>query len=379
MASRRIATLDGLRGWAALAVVFYHSLLATDPRIVPEVMQAGLGEQQGLERVLLKLALACCSGEVAVAVFFVLSGLVLRRALDRLDRDTGGSAPRAAWRFLLRRFLRIWPAMAVCLLVQFELFRAVDAAWPNHLAPRSNGDLLANLVLARYPINGATWTLLVEMAAVPLLLLCFYGTRRLGRWVVPALGAYVVAAIKFKALLAFSTELRTGFPFLLAGVAVADGLYDKLLRPGRRTVAGVAALAVLGAGLLFAPANLLPLRLAAMLVAVPVLVALAGTAGPGVVDRVLRAPLSQLLGVLSFSLYLWNVPVFELLIALVGPATASAHPLATGLGVGAMATLLTLPVAALSERWIERPGIRLGQVLTRPTVSAVTRAATTRC
>ena len=232
MASRRIATLDGLRGWAALAVVFYHSLLATDPRIAPEIMRAGLGEQHGLERVLLKLALAFSSGEVAVGVFFVLSGLVLRRALDRLDADQGGAAASTAWRFLVRRTLRIWPAMAVCLLMQFVIVRAVDAAWPGHVAVPSTGDLLANLVLARFPVNGATWTLLVEMAAAPLLLLCFYGVRRLGRWLVPALAVYAVAAIKLKALLAFSPELLTGFPYLLAGVAIADGWYDTLLGRG---------------------------------------------------------------------------------------------------------------------------------------------------
>ena len=376
MVSGRIATLDGLRGWAALAVVFYHTLLEADPRIGLVTLHGALQEQPGTMRVLLKLALALSSGELAVGVFFVLSGLVLMRSLQRLDRDAGCAIGVTARWFLIRRTLRIWPAMAVCVVAQFALFRAVGAAWPGHVAPLLPGDLLANLLLTRFPVNGATWTLLVEMAAVPLLLLCFYGTRRFGRWFVAALGGYALVAVKFKFLVGGSPELATGFPFLLAGVAIGEGWYAPLLQPRYRSAAGWGALALLGGGLLLAPSTWLVLRALALLAAIPVLVALVGTMQAGRVVRLLEAPLSQALGVLSFSLYLWNVPVFELMMAALGPAVTEAAPLLAGLGVGAAAALVTLPLAAASERWIEQPCIRLGRLLTR--AAPVTRVAATR-
>ena len=142
---------------------------------------------------------------------------------------------------------------------------------------------------------------------------------------------------------------------------------------------GSAALAMLAAGMLLAPANLLLLRSAATLVAIPILVALVGTTGSGLVARVLRAPLSQALGVLSFSFYLWNVPAFELLMTMAGPATAAAHPLATGLAVGlggdAARAAGGRPVRAVDRAARHPPRPRL----TRPAAPAATPAATTRC
>ena len=317
MASRRIATLDGLRGWAALAVVFYHSLLATDPRIVPEVMQAGLGEQQGLERVLLKLALACCSGEVAVG------------GLLRAERpwccagrwtgstcDTGGSAPGDS--------VAVPPPPVLADLaghggVPGGAVRVVPGRGRRLVRTTSRrgrtGDLLANLVLARFPINGATWTLLVEMAAVPLAaaVLLRHAAAGDAGWSRPW-GPTLWRRSSSRPSWRSRRSCGRGSRSLLAGVAVADGWYDRAATAGAPDGGRRGGAAVLGAGLLFAPANLLLLRLAAMLVAVPVLVALAGTAGPAWWTGCCARRCRSCWACLSFSLYLWNVPVFELLI-----------------------------------------------------------------
>ncbi|MBV9750423.1 MAG: hypothetical protein JO157_16580, partial [Acetobacteraceae bacterium] len=87
----------------------------------------------------------------------------------------------------------------------------------------------------------------------------------------------------------------------------------------------------------------------------------------GAARRLLEAPSSRFLGRISYSLYLWNVPVFGIMLALVGSQLANAHPLQIGLAVGAAATAVTIPLANLSERWLEQPCIALGRALTRRT------------
>ena len=74
---------------------------------------------------------------------------------------------------------------------------------------------------------------------------------------------------------------------------------------------------------------------------------------------------SQRLGRVSFGVYLWNVPIFEALLRACDPSLRSQRPLELGLLIGLATAALTLPIAALSERWLERPFIGLARRLTR--------------
>ncbi|MBL8328774.1 MAG: acyltransferase [Rubrivivax sp.] len=96
--------LDGLRGLAVLAVVLYHFGVPFAP-----------------------------GGSLGVDVFFVLSGFVVTRALLR-----GLGEPGWRWRFLVRRFWRLMPAMGALLLAAAVWFwiqgRGIDAAEWSALA-----------------------------------------------------------------------------------------------------------------------------------------------------------------------------------------------------------------------------------------------------
>ncbi|WP_163616166.1 acyltransferase family protein, partial [Klebsiella pneumoniae] len=59
-----------------------------------------------------KIFLKVFDGELAVTLFFVLSGTVLFKSLMREDGGLG-----SAGRFYVRRFFRIYPALLVCLVV----------------------------------------------------------------------------------------------------------------------------------------------------------------------------------------------------------------------------------------------------------------------
>jgi peptidoglycan/LPS O-acetylase OafA/YrhL len=351
--SARNAALDGLRGYAAVAVVFYHSILGAQPRLIPAVLGAPVWAQSSPCAVAEKLALAVLNGELAVEVFFTLSGIVLFRSLRALDQ---GWWPRTCWSFAVRRFVRIWPAMAVAVLGTAAMSALAGLDVPGWTAIRRN------LLLSEYGVIGATWTLHAELAMVPPFLACFFLTRRLGRRALIACLAYALLAFHFHALLGADRVLTYALPFAIGGAAVESGVLDRLYRS--RHAAPVALASAAGAVLLFLvlPANRARLGLEVALVTAAV--GWVARAPGGAVRRALEAPLSRFLGRVSYSFYLWNVPVFEVMLAALGYRLANAHPLEVGLLVGAAASVATIPLAYLSARWVEGPCIVLGRRLT---------------
>jgi hypothetical protein len=104
--------LDGLRGYAALVVVVFHTILGIDPGQINRILYEDLSKIDGLYGRFTKVALKLFSGETAVVIFFVLSGAVL---FNSLLNNKERFIPLAG-EFLIRRFLRIYPALFVCLV-----------------------------------------------------------------------------------------------------------------------------------------------------------------------------------------------------------------------------------------------------------------------
>jgi len=363
--SGRSAALDGLRGYAAAVVVFYHTILGPSPELARQVVERGVEDQRTLERVLLKVALTLFDGEWAVAVFFVISGIVLFRALAGMHRGSGSRAmAETGWRFLLRRFLRIWPVMAVCLVVHTVCYQFLDPVWPGLAATYSWPALLENLTLLRSPINGATWSLGVELAGAPLLVAAFFGVRRFGRAALIPPFLYVTLAFFAPKLLASSQGLIAGIPTLLIGVLLECGGLDWAARLRAWRWAPVAGAGLVLLDFLFVRAASYKVHALLLFIGVALFVGWVSRLQRGRVFDFLHAPLSQYLGRISFSLYLWNVPVFMILLLLCDQQKLRAYPFVSGLATGCAAILLTIPIADLSERWLERPCVRLGRALT---------------
>ena len=352
----RNEALDGLRGWAALTVVFYHGVLYADPGLVARVLHRPVQELAAPRDVATKLTLAVLNGEVAVQAFFVISGFVLFRSLHGLS--PAGPAG-TAWRFALRRALRLYPALIACLLFTAALQPALAAAgWPD--APVAPAALARNMLLLSWEVNGATWTLHAEVAAVPLLLGCFFAARRGGAAALAAILAAAVAAIPLRSALGLNDAVTAAFPFLVLGALLSRS--DGAPWPRSSLVPALAGIALLAANVLLPHGALLRLGLQAA--AVSLLVGWVCSADANRVS-ILRHPLSQRLGRVSFGVYLWNVPIFEAMLRAADPGLRLERPLELGLLVGAAAAALTLPLAFLSERWLERPFTRLGRRLTR--------------
>jgi len=105
-----LGALTGLRGLAALAILANHAASWTAPNAAPPISPAFIASATSL----------------AMSVFFVLSGFVIH--YNYAARFEGPFLP-AAKRFLIARFIRLYPLYALCLV--FALGLSADI-WPSH-------------------------------------------------------------------------------------------------------------------------------------------------------------------------------------------------------------------------------------------------------
>lgn len=180
-------------------------------------------------------------GPLGVAVFFLISGLVIPMSLVQHSRLT----------FLLARLLRIYPTYIVALLLQLGALYAISRYW-GHPFAYSAGGIFANLALApdvlRQPrIDPVAWTLVIElkfyvlaMLFAPLLLrgsvvalFAIAGVLLAGNllapWIhLPAAAGFDSTCLVFLLIgVLFNYRLRglIGVPGLLAGIAAMLALF----------------------------------------------------------------------------------------------------------------------------------------------------------
>lgn len=185
----KLSTLTGLRGIAALAVLFYHIRSA----------MTGFVPADGIALL--------AQGYLAVDLFFVLSGFVLWWNYGPAFAEQG---LRAAPSFIVRRFARIFPLHLAILtaMVGFALALMISGRDPGdhysfvqlpaHYLLLQNWGLIADLAW-----NDPAWSISTEWAAYLLLALTGGWAARLpsGRWSFPlftvalavALGAWFAA------------------------------------------------------------------------------------------------------------------------------------------------------------------------------------------
>jgi peptidoglycan/LPS O-acetylase OafA/YrhL len=355
VATRHLGGLDGLRAVAALLVVLTHVGFLTG------AVSVGLvGRLLG-------------RGDLGVAIFFALSGFLLHRSFLR-ERAASGRV--RVGRYLVRRAARILPAFWVGLAVVALAVRPSPTV------------LLANATLTQIYLPDAlldgytqTWSLATEASfylVLPLVVLALFRWSVRPRVRVTVLAASVllgVAAAAASGLVEVGGEdlagrwLPTHWPSFAVGMVLAElvaqpdhrasrVLRDLATRPGTclavaaaafllatTTVAGPLTLAPLG-GLQQAGKAVLGCLVAGGLL-VPLL--LGSAAHPWA--RVLGSAPGRYLGRISYGVFLWHLPVFEAIYHLTGIDYFSGGALAL-LAVGLP---VAVGLAAVSERWLERP------------------------
>jgi peptidoglycan/LPS O-acetylase OafA/YrhL len=342
--------IEGLRAIAVALVVAYH--------LAPGALRGGF---------------------VGVDAFFVISGFLITSHLLVEEPTT---LPRLG-AFWGRRIRRLLPAALLVLAVTLVAVRLVapETQW----ADTARQDRAAALYLVNWLLAGDAvdylaaendptavqhfWSLSVEeqfYLVWPLLigLLLLVARRLRTRWLVlgGGLGAVVAASLAYSvhatavdpAAAYFVTPTRIwelGIGGLLAVLVVAAGptLGERLSGVGSATLGWLGLAGLAWAALAYSDRTPFPGSAALLPVLATALVILAHPTsddrlGPG---RLLAVRPAQWLGGVSYSVYLWHWPLVVLV-----PVVSGGH---LGLLDGAVITVVTLVLAALTKRWVEDP------------------------
>lgn len=354
--TQHVPALDGLRGYAAVLVTFYHAILHVDQTLVERVVVPAATTIAAAD-LPLKLALMLFNGSAAVQLFYALSGAVLCRSLLGID----GRLP-AIVTFLARRALRIFPALIVCILLMWCMSRIYSACAVTDYPQFTREMAWRNALLLETHVHGPSTSVQIELLATPFILLFAF----VYRWFAVA-GAIVLLALSLFAV--ERHELVLNLPnmhpsVLLFFFGMFAALPDSRALFSRISGAGLAAVAAFA--LFFRP--LLDLSFLSGLFAQALLMgALIGflmhAQAPTFVHRFLEHRVSQYLGRVSYSYYLFNVPV--LFVLWFTPALSrlqqGADPLWCGLLVGFASLPLTLAAAHVVQAYCEQPCIDLGR------------------
>lgn len=371
---RRLATLDGLRGVAALVVVVHHVLL-TQPVLAAPYLDPGATGSGGVAWWFTWTPLHLIwAGTEAVFVFFVLSGLVLT-----LPAMTGRLRLRAYYAArLLRLVPPVWAAVAFAVAVAV----IVPPRWPAGASwwmvatnqPVTAAGVLGDLTLLVAPgqTNHVLWSLqweLVFSLLLPVFVMVAASRRVAWSHKIAAALAVVGAAAALDNVAASALAMFLLGSLMASGRAHLD--YAAAVLEGQRrptlcwSAVGVLAAVLLSAyWLVHAPGWDLPaehplvaLARALQAVGACLVVAIAWFC-PGA-RRFLSARPVQWLGVRSFSLYLVHLPLVSATALLLG----GTPPLWAVLLIALPAALLA---AAVFHRLVELPSHRLARSWTNP-------------
>jgi peptidoglycan/LPS O-acetylase OafA/YrhL len=355
---RRSASLDGLRGLAALSIFLFHGWLYTMP--TPDATdRSSIGDYAAHE---LRLGLVA---------FFVLSGFLLSRpwfAAALKERR-----PPDVRRYVRTRAARILPAYYAALAGSIVLLWGLRGTPGLRLPP---GDKLPLFVIfgqnfspaSVMKLNPPMWSLAVEVmfyALLPLigwLALRLAPTRRmqaLAPLALLALGLLYNWSIAGQGLgLTFSKTLGAMLPYFALGMLAALALHGRRIDMSAKrslVAAGVGLVVADAVAKAAAPAGGIDVGDAFLVVRdLPSAVGFAFivaalAAAPR--SRIVGGPVLAGMGTISYGFYLWHVPVF---MVLRGYGLLPLHPVA-----GTVVALVpSLAVSALSWFALERPILR---------------------
>lgn len=361
-----IPELEATRGIAALIVAGFH-VSQTKFKIGDQefrLMAAARDSAFAIEAALADLFHPFLLGIPAVWYFFVLSGFVLAASLARDVRPI----PASAWRFAVRRLCRIYPTIIAVILAFAALYFTTGLA----LQPTYGFvEIVSNMLLLTNTIDGVTWSMQAEVLATPVIFLGFVFWRRGSTVALFALAVILTS-------LSFSGDWNR----LMGRVSITEPLYAFVFgvityATGRRVVERVDpryhGLCMAGAVLVFFYAG--PVLgsskyvMVAKITAAAVLIGFLAFGQNRTASRMLGVSAVRFLGRVSYSFYLlhpltltviWHQPTFFGTLVKAGIPTGVLI-----LGLSIASTLAVLPLAYLSYRFVELPGIALGRRLCR--------------
>ncbi len=199
----RIRALDSLRGVAALTVVFHHALIT-----LPEELRNETRSLLDLETWEHPWTWLRCSplwvfvaGRPAVLLFFILSGFVLALPFVRGTQPSYG-------KYLVKRFFRLYPPLAVAVLLSACLYTAIEPHWiesssrwfnqDSWSAPASAALVFDHLALwnEKFSLDNAMWSLVPEVRmSIIFPLLVFFTRTQAAASLLAGVALYGLAAL----------------------------------------------------------------------------------------------------------------------------------------------------------------------------------------
>lgn len=376
-----VGSVESVRGLAALFVALSHTMGFI---LVAHYLTPVFNVPRGRELTYYLIG-ALVNGQMAVTVFFVISGFVIGRSLDAASG--AGAAGRSYVVFLVRRFLRLYPAQIAAVIgitglawlffmgrpaIDFTALHAVDAdtaeQWLNGRVfnPLKLKSVLGNLALATWSMNLVTWSLYVEVCVAPLLPL-FHKISRANAGQGWRDAAVVAGLIALSVLVWGWLWIEYWFAFYLGMVVETRG----------RAWASLVREKLGGPGLAIAVSYLVMITPAMLTQDRPPIVSIVEAfcafsiislivwSEPGRIARVLDHPVLRWNGRLSYSFYLWHYIIVTIavreLYATFSPEIMRAYelPLFAATVIGTVAA--ALGVAQLSYSFIEVPFIAFGR------------------
>lgn len=367
---------DGLRGVAALSVLFAHFILTFMPAGLARTfawVASDTAIHGHLERFLaIPILSSLWNGRFAVCIFFILSGYVLTMAFHRTGRIEviRSLAARRYFRLGIPIFASVMFAYLLCVLGAFDTARVAaltGSSWLVSQSPPTDPSLLDAIKDGVYGVifngstrfNGVFWTMRIEFIGSMLIFAYALLSGPTSRtWIFPLI--YAACVIFFA---------PREWPFYLAFL-IGSHLNAPIPKaPAWLTSVGI-VLAMYLAGFDGSPLYA-PLR-----VLVPddaLAAALWGTLGgaiavlavrAGAFRAVLTGKTSQFLGRISYPLYLLHAPIIMTVGCGVYLSMYGHGPRVLSIGVTFVASVAAIVlVAALFERWVDQPAIRFGKWL----------------
>lgn len=379
--------LTSLRGIAALAVVVQHCLLVLRISGTDDVFNAPLrlDEPWLLHQ---HAILMFFNGEAAVVLFFVLSGLVLTLSIRR-DEPLGVTTTIRYW---IRRVFRLYPLLiaaaigsAVILSIVppgMQLPNASSWAVQHFNAEVTTATIVKTGLGISNVLNPPVWTITIEIAA-SMLFPAFYliATRAttLGKVVALCCFAFLTLAspVRFRFIEVYLIAFFLGALVVVHGRPFADWVWS-LGAASRTAFVVLVVLVALSAKRLIDPENwndgLTALAISITCTAIVAVVYFGPRRG------LLEHPTLVWLGDISYGIYLIHFPVMITLLRLVAPhmptTIAPTATLAFHLTLAGSVVAITIPLAALSFRFLELPLQNLGRQFARNVGTRLSRGRT---
>lgn len=277
-------------------------------------------------------------GALGVAIFFALSGYLMR---DLIQRDNPA-------RFLVNRIARIYPPMLLTIAIFWAAFFV--AGFPR-------GIDLVGLTLAPAGVRdyflGVEWTLIYEISYYAILAgLAAFGLRRLASlfalaWVISILGSIALTGRAAVDQMPLASELplqAVNLPFLL-GFLLVD--IDK-----PRALPSAFLLPVIL--VLLVGAYVLPIKPTLAVILPAFLLVLLAVRFPAPAPTTLAGRAGERLGDASYMLYLCHLPLMTLLSGFVPGSTPSSVTWLSGIGASILLSLVLGRADLSLHRWFKK-------------------------